>query len=94
VALARLWGGRTRGARLGGGVLSGAGGGGGGGGGGARCGGRRRSPPPLRAAKYFNYNDQGSTRAYLCMWYDVPYLNSQPYVCDLLSWRGSVFTHP
>jgi len=44
--------------------------------------------------KYFNYNDQGSTRAYLCMWYDVEYLNSQPYVCDLLSWRGPVFTHP
>ncbi len=44
--------------------------------------------------KYFNYNDQGSTRAYLCMFYDVAYLNSKPLVCDLLSWRGSIFTHP
>jgi hypothetical protein len=68
--------------------------------------------------RYFNYNDQGSTRAYLCsasrrraqrdpfmcsrhptapppaVWYDIPYLNSLPYICDLLSWRGGVFTHP
>jgi hypothetical protein len=43
---------------------------------------------------YYNYNDQGSTRAYLCLWYDVEYLNSLPLVCDLLSWRGGVFTHP
>lgn len=48
----------------------------------------------LQSPQYFNYNDQGSTRAYLCMWYDVPYLNSLPYICDLLSWRGGVFIHP
>ena len=43
---------------------------------------------------YYNYNDQGSSRAYLCLWYDVAYLNSLPLVCDFLSWRGSIFTHP
>ena len=28
---------------------------------------------------YYNYNDQGSSRAYLCMWYDVAYLNSRAW---------------
>ena len=42
----------------------------------------------------FNYNDQGLTRAFLCLWYDVPYLNSLPHVLDLFEWRGQVFTHP